>query len=143
VVADGAAGCRPVLISLRVRRFRCVQDCCPVVTFAEQAGVPARYRRRSLPLLAMLAGFGLELAGRAAARLAGTMGIAVHPSTVLRLVAATPDPEITAAPEVLGVDLSGVLSHPSVTLPAWARTTVSTRRRVVIQGPTPTSATSA
>jgi hypothetical protein len=52
----------------------------------------------------MLAGFGLELAGRAAARLAGTLGIAVHPSTVLRLVAAMPDQEITAAPEVLGVD---------------------------------------
>jgi transposase len=105
VVADGAVGGRPVLIALRVRRFRCLQDCCPVVTFAEQAGgVSARYRRRSLPLLAMLAGFGLELAGRAAARLAGTMGIAVHPATVLRLVAATPDPEITAAPEVLGVD---------------------------------------
>src|SRR2546423_1181127 len=53
---------------------------------------------------AMLAGFGLELAGRAAARLAGTLGIAVHPATVLRLVAAAPDPEVTAAPEVLGVD---------------------------------------
>ena len=52
----------------------------------------------------MLAGFGLELAGRAAARLAGTLGIAVHPATVLRLVAAVPDPQVTAAPEVLGVD---------------------------------------
>ena len=52
----------------------------------------------------MLAGFGLELAGRAAARLAGTLGIAVHPATVLRLVAAAPEPEVTAAPEVLGVD---------------------------------------
>jgi transposase len=28
----------------------------------------------------------------------------VHPSTVLRLVAAAPDPQVTAAPEVLGVD---------------------------------------
>jgi len=52
----------------------------------------------------MLAGFGLELAGRAAARLAGTLGIAVHPATVLRLVATAQTPEITAAPEVLGVD---------------------------------------
>jgi transposase len=57
-----------------------------------------------VPLLAMLAGFGLELAGRAAARLAGTLGIAVHPATVLRLVAAAPAPEVTAAPDVLGVD---------------------------------------
>ena len=46
-------------------------------------------------------------------------------------------------PTVLVLDLSGVLSRPSVTSPAWARTTVFLRRRVVIQGPTPTSATSA
>jgi transposase len=105
IVADGAAGGRPVLIALRARRFRCMEPSCPAVTFAEQAtGVSARYRRRSVPLLAMLAGFGLELAGRAAARLAGTLGIAVHPATVLRLVAAVPEPQVTAAPEVLGVD---------------------------------------
>jgi hypothetical protein len=126
VAADGAVGGRPVLIVLRVRRFRCRNPECPAVTFAEQAGgLSVRYRRRSVPLLGMLAGFGLELAGRAATRLAGTLGIAVHPATVLRLVAATPDPQVTAAPEVLGVDLSGVLSHPSVTSPGWARTTVS------------------
>jgi transposase len=105
MVADGAAGGRPVLIALQVRRFRCPDPECPAATFAEQArGLTERYRRRSVPLTAMLAGFGLELAGRAAARLAGTLGIAVHPSTVLRLVAAAPDPEVTAAPQVPGVD---------------------------------------
>jgi transposase len=105
VVADGAAGGRPVLIALRVRRFRCQQPSCPQITFAEQApGLTSRYRRRSVPLMAMLAGFGLELAGRAAARLAGRLGVAVHPSTVLRLVAALPEPCLTAAPEVPGVD---------------------------------------
>jgi transposase len=105
VVADGAAGGRPVLIVLQVRRFRCGNPECPAVTFAEQAdGLSVRYRRRSVPLTGMLAGFGLELAGRAAARLAATLGIAVHPATVLRLVAAAPEPEVTAAPEVLGVD---------------------------------------
>ena len=105
MVADGAAGGRPVLIVLQVRRFRCRNPECPAVTFAEQArGLSERYRRRSIPLLRMLAGFGLELAGRAATRLAGTLGIAVHPATVLRLVAAAPDPQVTAAPEVLGVD---------------------------------------
>jgi transposase len=104
-VADGAAGGRPVLIVLRVRRFRCRNPQCPAVTFAEQAaGLSERYRRRSVPLLAMLAGFGLELAGRGASRLAGTLGIAVHPATVLRLVAAVPDPQAAAAPDVLGVD---------------------------------------
>jgi transposase len=105
VVADGAAGGRPVLIVLSVRRFRCPEPSCPRVTFAEQAaGVSARYRRRSVPLLGMLAGFGLELAGRAAARLAGTLGVPVHSSTVLRLVMALPGPPVTAAPAVTGVD---------------------------------------
>ena len=105
LVADGAASSRPVLVSLQVRRFRCRQWSCPRVTFAEQAeGITARYRRRTVPLTQVLAGFGLELAGRAAARLSGLLGIAVHPSTVLRLVTALPEPLVTAAPEVLGVD---------------------------------------
>jgi transposase len=105
VVADGAVGGRPVLIALLVRRFRCCSSSCQAVTFAEQAeGLTSRYRRRSVPLTAMLAGFGLELAGRAAARLAGQLGVPVHPSTVLRLVAALPEPQVTAAPGVLGVD---------------------------------------
>ena len=105
VVADGAAGGRPVLVALAVRRFRCPDPACPKVTFAEQAdGVTVRYRRRSVPLLGMLAGFGLELAGRAGARLAGTLGVPVHSSTVLRLVMALPDRPVTAAPAVTGVD---------------------------------------
>jgi transposase len=105
VVADGAAGGRPVLIALSVRRFRCPEPSCMKATFAEQAeGLSVRYRRRSVPLLGMLAGFGLELAGRAGARLAGTLGIVVHSSTVLRLVMALPDPPATAAPAVTGVD---------------------------------------
>jgi Transposase/zinc-finger of transposase IS204/IS1001/IS1096/IS1165/Homeodomain-like domain len=104
-VTDGAAGGRPVLIALGVRRFRCQDSSCRAVTFAEQAGgVTVRYRRRSVPLLSMLAGFGLELAGRAAARLAGVLGVPVRSSTVLRLVMALPDPPVTAAPEVTGVD---------------------------------------
>ena len=113
MVADGAAGGRPVLIVLLVRRFRCRNPACPAVTFAEQAaGVSVRYRRRSVPLLGMLAGFGLELAGRAATRLAGTLGIAVHSSTVLRLVMALPDPPVAAAPQVTGVDLSRSRDYP-------------------------------
>ena len=52
----------------------------------------------------MLTGTGLELAGRAGARLAGLLGISVHPSTLLRLIAAVPERERGEAPEVLGVD---------------------------------------
>jgi transposase len=105
VVADGAAGGRPVLVILAVRRFRCPEPSCAKVTFAGQVqGLTARYRRRSVPLLGMLASSGLELAGRAGARLAGALGISVHSSAVLRLVMALPDPPVTAAPQVTGVD---------------------------------------
>ena len=49
MVADGAAGGRPVLIAVRARRFRCREPSCAVVTFAEQAdGVSARYRALGL-----------------------------------------------------------------------------------------------
>jgi transposase len=105
VVADGAAGGRPVLIILAVRRFRCPDRSCAKATFAEQAeDLTVRYRRRSVPLLGMLAAFGLELGGRAGSRLAGALGVPVHSSTVLRLVMALPDPAVAAAPEVTGVD---------------------------------------
>lgn len=105
LVADGAAGGRPLLIALSVRRFRCTSPACPRTTFVEQAeGLTGRYLRRTLPLRELLARFGLELAGRAGARLATVLGIPVHSSTLLRLVMALPDPEVTAAPRVTGVD---------------------------------------
>jgi transposase len=76
-----------------------------VVTFAEQVeGLTGRYLRRSLPLLGLLAQIALALAGRAGARLAAVLGAAVHRTTLLRLVAALPEPVISAAPEILGVD---------------------------------------
>ena len=106
MVADGAAGGRPVLIVLQVRRFRCRNPQCPAVTFAEQAGgLSERYRRRSIPLLAMLAGFGLELAGRAglSARYVGAIerGDVSASVTVLGQIA-----------EALGVEPGDLLRRP-------------------------------
>jgi transposase len=104
-IQDGPAGGRPVVIRLAVRRLFCPNLACPVVTFAEQVeGLTVRYRRRSLPLLGLLAQIGLALAGRAGAQLAAVLGIAVHRSTLLALVTALPEPGIGAAPEVTGVD---------------------------------------
>lgn len=104
-VADGAAAGRPVLVVLRVLRFLCVERSCPKVTFAvQEEGLTSRYCRRSVPLTGMLTGFGLELAGRAGARLAGRLGIAVHSSTILRLLAGLPEREAATAPEILGID---------------------------------------
>jgi transposase len=104
-VAHGAAGGRAVLIALRVLRFLCTCPSCPKATFAVQAnGLTSRYCRRSVPLTAMLTGFGLELAGKAGSRLAARLGIAVHSSTILRLLAVLPGQEAGPAPEILGID---------------------------------------
>jgi transposase len=104
-IADLPAAGRPVRVVLAVRRFRCLEPGCPQATFAEQAeGFSARYRRRSVPLLALVAAAGLELAGRAGARMAAVLGITVHPSTVLREVMALPVPQPGAAPEITGID---------------------------------------
>jgi transposase len=102
---DLPLGGRPVLIHLAMRRFVCQSQTCTKVTFAGQAeGLTVRYQRWSVPLARLLSQIALELAGRAGTRLAAALGIAVHRSTLLRLVIDLPDPEITAAPEVVGVD---------------------------------------
>jgi transposase len=104
-LADGALGGRPVVIALTVRRFVCLNSACTVRTFVEQVGgLSERYRRRTIPLLGMLEKVGLALAGRAGARLAAMLGIRVDRTTLLRLVRALPEPELTTAPAVLGVD---------------------------------------
>ena len=87
-----------------MRRFRCAGPSCQAVTFTEQAdGLTGRYLRRTLPLRALLAAFGLELAGRAGARLAGTLGIPVHRTTMLRLVMGVSDARLDQ------VDMGGFL----------------------------------
>ena len=102
-IEDSPVGSRPVVICLTVRRFFCKNPGCPQATFAGQVeGLTARYRRRSVPLLGLLAQIGLALAGRAGARLAAALGTAVHRTTLIRLVMALPELQASTAPEVLG-----------------------------------------
>jgi transposase len=103
-LADAAAGGRPVVIRLVVRRFFCDAPDCPAATFAEQVeGLTSRYARRTPLLAAMLGVVAVALAGRAGARLAWALGAAASRSTLLRLVMAIPDPA-APVPRVLGVD---------------------------------------
>ena len=104
-VHDLPVGGRPVLIHLAMRRFMCTNLACGKVTFAGQAdGLTARYQRWSVPLAGLLSQVALELAGRAGMRLAAALGIAVHRSTLLRLLMDLPETAITSAPQVLGAD---------------------------------------
>ena len=101
---DAAAGGVQVVISLKVRRFRCGNAGCPAVTFAEQVAGLTRPHSRFTPLLrGLLTQIGLALAGRAGVRLAAAAGVAVGRDTLLRLVKALPEPAVGPVP-VLGVD---------------------------------------
>jgi zinc-finger of transposase IS204/IS1001/IS1096/IS1165 len=115
-LADAAIGGRQVEILLAVRRFFCPAPGCRRRTFAEQVdGLTVRYARKTPLLAGMLGSIAVALAGRAGSRLAAGLGAPASRQVMLRLVMAAPDPE-AACPLVLGVDLSGVLSQPSVTL---------------------------
>jgi hypothetical protein len=101
---DTTVGNRQMAILLRVRLFVCQDPGCPVRRFAEQVpGLTRPRARQSSGLRRVLAEIGLALAGRAAARLAGRLGLQVSRNTLLRVVRALPDP-IPAPVRVLGVD---------------------------------------
>jgi transposase len=103
-VADATISGQPVVVRLQVRRLLCDTDGCAAHTFVEQvAGVTERYGRRSVLLRGMLEAIGVALAGRAGARLAARLGMAVSRHTLLRLVRALPNPSIGPV-VVLGVD---------------------------------------
>jgi transposase len=101
---DLAAGGRPVLIDLEVRRFFCGNPECELRTFAEQVpAVTQRHQHRTPLQRSLLEAVALALAGRAGARLAGALGIAISRTTLIRLIRALPDPGIGQV-TVLGVD---------------------------------------
>jgi hypothetical protein len=75
-----------------------------VRTFAEQIdGLTSKHARRTGLARMLLEQVGLALAGRAGARLTTLPGLPAAKNTLLRLVHALPDPEVTTV-AVLGVD---------------------------------------
>lgn len=101
---DVAVGGLGVVIELCIRRFRCENSACTVVTFAEQvAGLTTPHSRYTPLLHGVLTRIGLAMAGRGGARLAAAVGVTIGKDTLLRLIRALPEPEIDDV-EVLGVD---------------------------------------
>jgi hypothetical protein len=93
-----------MVIVLSVRRLFCNDQVCQQRTFAEQVpGLTIRYGRRTPLLRGLLEQVAVALAGRAGARLAGTLKARTSRSTMLGLLMALPDPQ-AATPRVLGVD---------------------------------------
>jgi transposase len=101
---DAGIGGRRVLIRLLVRVLRCGNGGCATGTFAEQpAGLAGRYARRTPPAARQLAAVAAALAGRAGSRLAGVLAVEVSRCTLIRMLAAVPDPP-PGLVRVLGVD---------------------------------------
>ncbi|MFF5109545.1 ISL3 family transposase [Streptosporangium sp. NPDC000509] len=104
LLQDLPTGGRQILINLTVRRLKCGNPTCQIRTFAEPISSLARRHARNTSLLRrMLERFALALAGRAATRLLGLLGVTVSRDTLIRLIRALPDPEIGQV-TVLGVD---------------------------------------
>lgn len=103
-LADAPLGGASVVIELLVRRFKCVNECCPAVTFAEQIdGLTSTYARYTPPLRTMLTSIALCLAGRPGARLAAVLSIRVAKDKLLELLRGVPEPPTTPV-RILGVD---------------------------------------
>jgi hypothetical protein len=106
---------RRVVVKVRVRRMRCPALDCKVQTFREQvSGVLERYQRRITRLTGQVGAAVRELAGRAGSRFLAALVISVSRHTALRALRGIPLPCL-GVPRVGGIDLCGVLSHPSVT----------------------------
>jgi transposase len=103
-LSDAAVSGTRVVIELLVRRFRCLNDLCPTVTFAEQVtGLTSPHARYTPLMRGTLTSIALALAGRAGSRLAAAMGAPAAKDTLLRLLRAFPE-EPVGQVRVLGVD---------------------------------------
>jgi transposase len=102
--ADLPVADRRVRLALTVRRFRCVNQHCAKVTFAERLSeVLAPYRQRTDRLETAQGAIALAVGGQAGQALALKLNIPASRDTLLRIIRRTPDlpPEDLA---VIGVD---------------------------------------
>jgi transposase len=96
-------GCA-VRLELHVRRFFCSNQACARQIFTERLPrMVAPYARRTTRLTDLLTLIGFALGGEAGKRLATDMGLFTSPDTLLRLIRAQPESQIST-PRVLGVD---------------------------------------
>ncbi|MGE5334675.1 MAG: ISL3 family transposase [Nitrososphaerota archaeon] len=104
ILADLPCVGRRVTLSMRVRKFRCTNACCPQRVFTERfPGYVRPWARKTLRVGDQMCALGLALGGRGSQRLAPLLGLQVSDQTVLRFVMASatpPTPDVT----VLGVD---------------------------------------
>ncbi|WP_066370359.1 ISL3 family transposase [Herbidospora mongoliensis] len=104
-LSDTAVSGQERVIHLQVHRFFCPDDDCARKTFVEQVPrLTVRYGRRSPTLSDALQAIALALGSRAGARLTERLAAPVSRMTLIRMIRALPDPVLSGAPAVLGVD---------------------------------------
>ncbi len=93
-----------VELTLQVRRFVSENDACPQRTFAERLPTLALpHARRTARLTAALRAIGFASGGEAGARLATRLQMRRSGDTLLRILRATPPPEVPP-PTAIGID---------------------------------------
>ena len=103
-LGDIACFGRPILLLIRIRRFRCTIPECPRRTFAETLPGVARPRARQTDRLRSVhRAIGLALGGNPGARHAATLGVPISRSTLLHRVCSS-DADPIPPVRVLGVD---------------------------------------
>ena len=96
-------GCA-VRLELHVRRFFCPNPECARQIFTERLpNVVTPYARRTMRLTDVFTLIGFALGGEAGKRLVAGMGLVTSPDTLLRLIHAQPEEQVST-PRVLGVD---------------------------------------
>jgi transposase len=97
-------GDTPVVLQLRVKRFRCLNPDCPMHTFAERlTGLADKSAQRTNRLTRALRAIGIALGGEAGQRLAQRLSMPGSRETLLRILRATPPLPVTT-PHAVGVD---------------------------------------
>ncbi|HEY6407073.1 MAG TPA: ISL3 family transposase, partial [Ktedonobacteraceae bacterium] len=103
-VHDVSCGGRHVVLQLRVRKFFCLQLCCPRKVFAERLpDLVQPWARVSNRLLEELKAIGLSASAEVSERLAPRLGMKVKAPTLLRYLRTIPPPA-KACVRVLGID---------------------------------------
>jgi transposase len=103
-LGDVACFGRPMLLLVRIRRFRCTSPECPRRTFAEPLSGVARPRARQTDRLRSVhRAIGLALGGNPGARHAATLGVPISRTTLLHRICSN-DADPIPPVRVLGVD---------------------------------------
>lgn len=104
-IADSPSFGLPVMLTVEIRRFKCVNHSCSQRTFSERIETLATSgRRRTLRLAEALCSLGYALGDEAAARLAARLGMCISGSMILRELRCAGCLLPAAASVVIGID---------------------------------------